>query len=195
MTATNAITKIRVLLGVEEEVVAIAMASEKLVDGTEVKVEGELEAGKALVVVTVEGDIPAPAGKHMTESNKLITVDEAGVITQIEEEINRHDSVEILVAGDGLQLVEEQAIRRTSVILLDADLLQDRLLRLITILRTVDSHCKIVLFLSSENLPLCEKTLPLGMVWYFYKPVPVANTANLICSFLNILTGAPTNDS
>jgi len=85
MTATNAITKIRVLLGVEEEVVAIAMASEKLVDGTEVKVEGELEVGKALVVVTEEGDIPAPAGQHMTESNRLITVDEAGVISQIEE--------------------------------------------------------------------------------------------------------------
>ena len=84
MTATNAIQKIRVLLGVEETV-AIAMASEVLVDGTEVKVEGELEVGKALVVVTTEGDIPAPAGIHMTESNKLITVDEAGVITQIEE--------------------------------------------------------------------------------------------------------------
>ncbi len=85
MTATNAIQKIRVLLGVEEEVVAIAMASEKLVDGTEVKVEGELEVGKALVVVTAEGDIPAPAGQHMTESNNIITVDEAGVITQIEK--------------------------------------------------------------------------------------------------------------
>ena len=90
MTATNAIQKIRVLLGVEEEVVAveeiqIAMATDKLVDGTEVKVEGELEVGKALVVTTEEGDIPAPAGQHVTESNNVITVDEAGVITQIEE--------------------------------------------------------------------------------------------------------------
>ena len=85
MTANNAIQKIRVLLGVEEEVVAIAMATDKLVDGTEVKVEGELEVGKALVVVTEEGDIPAPAGSHQTESNNIITVDEAGVITQIEE--------------------------------------------------------------------------------------------------------------
>ena len=85
MTATNAIQKIRVLLGVQEDEVAVAMASDVLVDGTEVKVEGELEVGKALVVVTAEGDIPAPAGIHQTESNKLITVDEAGVITQIEE--------------------------------------------------------------------------------------------------------------
>lgn len=85
MTANNAIQKIRVLLGVEEEVIALAMATDKLVDGTEVKVEGELEVGKALVVVTEEGDIPAPAGSHQTESNNIITVDEAGVITQIEE--------------------------------------------------------------------------------------------------------------
>ena len=85
MTATNAIQKIRVLLGVEEEVVAIAMATDKLVDGTEVKVEGELEVGKPLFVVTAEGDIPAPAGQHATESNMIITVDEAGVIAQIEE--------------------------------------------------------------------------------------------------------------
>ena len=85
MTATNAIQKIRVLLGVQEDEVAVAMASEMLVDGTEVKVEGELEVGKPLFVVTAEGDIPAPAGIHQTESNMLITVDEAGIITQVEE--------------------------------------------------------------------------------------------------------------
>jgi hypothetical protein len=85
MTATNAIQKIRVLLGVQEDEVAVAMASEMLVDGTEVKVEGELEVGKPLFVATAEGDIPAPAGIHQTESNMLITVDEAGIITQVEE--------------------------------------------------------------------------------------------------------------
>ena len=85
MTATNAIQKIRVLLGVQEDEVAVAMASEMLVDGTEVKVEGELEVGKPLFVATAEGDIPAPAGIHQTQSDMLITVDEAGIITQVEE--------------------------------------------------------------------------------------------------------------
>ena len=116
----------------------------------------------------------------------LALTNEKELIAQIEEEINSHSSVEILVASDGLELVEEQAIRRTSVILLDADLIQERIVRLATILRTVDSHCKIVLFLSSENLPLCEKILPMGMIWYFIKPVPVSNAANLILSCLNI---------
>ena len=116
----------------------------------------------------------------------LSLTDDRDLISKIERDLNRHAPVEIFIASDGLQLVEEQAVRRTSVILLDADLLQDRLLRLITILRTVDSHCKIVLLLTPDNLPLCEKALPLGMVWYFFKPVPVQNAANLIRSFLNI---------
>ncbi len=87
MTGNEAIQKIRVLLGVEEEVVVAptAMASDRLVDGTEIAVEGDFEVGKPMFVVTPEGNVAAPAGAHQTESNMLITVDEAGVIVSLEE--------------------------------------------------------------------------------------------------------------
>lgn len=86
MTPQDAISKIRVLLGVEEEPKQeVAMASAQLVDGTQVEVEGDFEVGKPLFVVTEEGNIPAPAGVHQTTDNLLVTVDEAGVISQIEE--------------------------------------------------------------------------------------------------------------
>ena len=84
MTANDAIQKIRVLLGVEETV-EVAMATATLVDGTQVEVEGDFEVGKPLFVVTAEGNIPAPAGVHQTTDNLLVTVDEAGAISQIEE--------------------------------------------------------------------------------------------------------------
>ena len=124
-----------------------------------------------------------------TSTRLLSLTDDQDLISRIEEEIARQVPVEILVTDDGLELVEEQAIRRTSVILLDVDLLQDRLQRLITILRTVDSHCKFVLLLSPENLSYCERVLPYGMVWYFFKPVSPVNAANLICSFLHAPVG------
>lgn len=86
MTANQAINKIRVLLGAEEPVTEkVELANAKLVDGTEVSVEGDFEVGKTLSVVTEEGSIPAPAGVHQTTDNMLVTVDEAGIITQIEE--------------------------------------------------------------------------------------------------------------
>jgi len=125
-------------------------------------------------------------GTSHTPVRILSLTEDRELISEIEDAINRHVQVEILVADDGLELVEEQAIRRTSVIILDADLVQQRLHRLITILRTVDHHCKLVLFLHAENLPVCEKVLPFGMIWYFFKPVPVENAARLILSCLNV---------
>ena len=107
MTVNEALTKLKVTLGLETEVVETVetteveetvveeetveetietqFAEETLVDGTVVKVEGELEVGKQLMVVTEEGDVAAPEGVHQTESNKLITVDAEGVIVSIEE--------------------------------------------------------------------------------------------------------------
>ena len=84
MTGNEAIQKIRVLLGGEQSIEA-KFEAEVLVDGTKVETEGAMEIGKPLFVVTEEGRIAAPAGVHSTESNKVVTVDEAGMIVSIED--------------------------------------------------------------------------------------------------------------
>lgn len=109
MTANQAISKIRVLLGAEPAVAAIAMAKDVLVDGTNIEVEGELEAGKPLFVVTEEGNIPAPEGQHQTASNKLVTVDASGVIVSIEEIAEEAaKEVEEEVMEEAMEEVEEE---------------------------------------------------------------------------------------
>lgn len=81
MTAKTAYHKLSVMLGLVEDKFAEAI----LIDGTVVKTEGELVEGAALVVVTSEGEIPAPAGIHETQDGMIVTVDEAGIIVKIEE--------------------------------------------------------------------------------------------------------------
>ena len=57
----------------------------KLVDGTQIKVEGEgLMEGAKVVVVTAEGEIPAPDGVHELEDGTKVETKE-GVIARIEE--------------------------------------------------------------------------------------------------------------
>jgi hypothetical protein len=87
MNAFEALTKIRLMLGLEAEaeVKSIELAEITLVDGTVVKVDGELAEGKALVVVTEEGEIPAPEGIHESSDGKLITVDAEGMIVAVED--------------------------------------------------------------------------------------------------------------
>ena len=56
----------------------------KLVDGTEIKVEGdELKEGAAVMVVTEEGDVPAPDGIHELEDGTKVETAE-GLIKSIE---------------------------------------------------------------------------------------------------------------
>ena len=75
----------------------------KLIDNeTIVQVEGEtFEVGKQLSLVTPEGFVPAPAGEHTTTEGEKITVDEAGIITNVEV---------VEVAPEGEPTPAEQAL-------------------------------------------------------------------------------------
>jgi hypothetical protein len=70
----------------------------KLIDGTQIKVEGEdLLEGAKVVVVTEEGEIPAPDGVHELEGGLKVETKE-GVITRIEQVVSE-DMGEIEVEG------------------------------------------------------------------------------------------------
>lgn len=101
MTVSEAITKVRVMLGqnvptrkfedvtTEDEVKkeTVTLAEAELVDGTLVYAEGELVSGATLYVKTPEGeaDVLAPMGKHESKSGLIITVGEGGIIETVEE--------------------------------------------------------------------------------------------------------------
>src|SRR5574343_685551 len=55
-----------------------------LADGTMIKYEGELAEGTAIIVVTAEGEIPAPDGSHELEDGTVITT-EGGIVVAITE--------------------------------------------------------------------------------------------------------------
>jgi hypothetical protein len=82
----------------------------KLVDGTEIKIEGDsLEEGAKVVVVTEEGEIPAPDGIHEVEGGiKVQTTD--GIVVKVvdpsmEEEME-DESVEVEVPSEVAPIAE-----------------------------------------------------------------------------------------
>ena len=91
MTAHEALKNIRVILGLDQTEpntdTNVKFAEATLLDGTVVTTEGELEVGKALFVVTPDGNIPAPEGIHETTDGYLVTVDAQGIITNIEQKV------------------------------------------------------------------------------------------------------------
>jgi hypothetical protein len=67
----------------------------KLIDGTQIKVEGEsLMEGAKVVVVTEQGELPAPDGVHELEDGTKVETKE-GVIARIEEKVAPEVEVEL----------------------------------------------------------------------------------------------------
>ena len=87
MTSTEAINKIKVLLGLDVETSKESFeATGKLADGTEIHTPTEIEVGAMLHIIQEDGSmVPAPEGTHTLEDGRTVAVDAAGVITSIEE--------------------------------------------------------------------------------------------------------------
>jgi len=92
----------------ETEIVKEIFLDAKLVDGTAIKVEGDsLVEGAKVVVVTEEGEIPAPNGRHEISDGTIVETAE-GVISKIEEKLEEPEmekpeaEVEIEVSKDGM---------------------------------------------------------------------------------------------
>jgi len=67
----------------------------KLVDGTQIKVEGDsLMEGAKVVVVTADGEVPAPDGVHELEDGTKVETKE-GVIARIEEKVAEAEGPEV----------------------------------------------------------------------------------------------------
>jgi len=96
MTAHEALKNIKLMLGLDQvetnPSTEVKFAEATLLDGTVVTCEGELEVGKALFVVTPDGNVPAPEGIHETTDGYLISVDAAGIITNIEEKVMEEET-------------------------------------------------------------------------------------------------------
>ena len=84
--------------------------SAKLVDGTEIKVEGEeLVPGAKVVVVTPDAEVPAPDGKHeLEDTTKVETKD--GVIVSVEEAMEEEGEGEPLPEGEPKAPVNKEVI-------------------------------------------------------------------------------------
>jgi hypothetical protein len=84
--------------------------SAKLIDGTEIKVEGDgLVVGAKVVVITPDAEIPAPDGRHeLEDGTKVETKD--GVIVVVEEKMEENGYGEPMPEGEPKAKVSDEPV-------------------------------------------------------------------------------------
>jgi hypothetical protein len=76
---------------VKEEVQKFEEVS--LVDGTMINVEPALEVGAVVTVMSEDVAVPMPAGEYELADNRLMVIDEAGVIVDLMEKVAEEEAV------------------------------------------------------------------------------------------------------
>jgi hypothetical protein len=107
MTSKEAVSRIKVLLGLDTE---YNFNSYKVAEGGEFKVEGELEIGKPIYVITEDGEIPAPDGNFKLEDDTEVKVVD-GLVKEVkasEEEVEE-EVIEVEAAEEDKKEEVEEA--------------------------------------------------------------------------------------
>ncbi len=116
----------------------------------------------------------------------LALTNEKELFSGIQEKIQDRTEIDIKTCIDNLNLIEKFVSQHTELVILDIDLLKDRVIKLINILRAINKNLKIILILSNDKMSICSTVLSLGVVSYLIKPVSIDNLSKIISATLKI---------
>jgi|GEM_PF-3316285 len=116
----------------------------------------------------------------------LVLSEDIDYFSEISESIQNLDHVEIHTFSHSLELINYFMTNYAQLVILDLDVLQSETFEMIQILRSLHTNTKIVLFLSSENMPICSEALTFGVLSYQIKPVSRERTLEIISSTFQI---------
>jgi len=116
----------------------------------------------------------------------LALTNEKELFSEIQEKIQDRTEIDIITCMDNLNLIEKFVSQHTELVILDIDLLNEKVIKLINILRAINKNLKIILMLSNDKMSICSLALSLGVVSYLVKPVSNDNLTKIISATLKI---------
>jgi response regulator of citrate/malate metabolism len=118
--------------------------------------------------------------------NKVLVLSQDKYLFQkVEGEIESKDSIRLYTFSNSLDLIKYYLANYAALILLDADMVKNDVLKLIEIIHDINQQAKLILLLSPENMSLCSAALSLGILSYQVKPVSAESMVELIFSVLH----------
>ncbi len=114
----------------------------------------------------------------LTLDNKLIS--------EMNSTFAKKRVAEVRTFSESLELIDYFLKQYVPLIVLDIDVLKEKVLHLIRILRSIHRETQFILVLSSKNMQICSAALSQGVVSYQVKPISTENMLEVVASTLKI---------
>lgn len=106
--------------------------------------------------------------------------------SEMKQTFEERSVVKVITFTESLALIDYSLQQYVPLIVLDIDVLKEKVFHLIRILRSIHRETQFILVLSSENMQICSAALSQGVVSYQVKPVSTENMLEVVASTLKI---------
>ncbi len=126
-------------------------------------------------------------GTSLPIDHRLIVLDgETEFAERLAEALHRCGTFEVRRAHDELDLIDEFVSRHTAFVVLDVDMVGERVGQMVRILRSIDHDCRFLLCASESTFPTCSSLASAGEVTVLLKPVLEEHALHVICSAIGL---------
>ncbi len=115
----------------------------------------------------------------------MILSKELSLFDPVRDELEKCPDYHITVFTDEMELLRQYVVIEVDLVVVDIDMVLERVKNLISVLRLLQKKVKIVLILSKENLKFCSTAFSSGVSTYLLKPVVPENILDIIRSRLH----------
>lgn len=115
----------------------------------------------------------------------MILSRESSLFDPVLREFRQYPEYHVAVYTDELELLRQYVVMEVDLVLIDIDMVLDRVKNLISVLGRLQKKVMIVLILSKENLKFCSNAFSSGVSTYLLKPVVPENILDIIHSRLH----------
>lgn len=116
----------------------------------------------------------------------LALTEEESLLAGVQKMTASGKKFEVKTFTDPLLFLENFLSLHSETVILDIDLLDEQVIRLIHIIRLISKSTPVILILSKEKMPICLTVFSLGIVSYLIKPLSAEALYDYISSTLKL---------
>ena len=124
--------------------------------------------------------------ENLTMYRIVTLTSEQDFVHELEVLLKSSRSIEINNFSNSLDLIDFCLKKYAQVCILDIDLLQQDIIKLIEVLHSIHQETQIILLVSQENTNICPEAFSRGVSSYQIKPISSKNFIRIIESALSI---------
>lgn len=123
--------------------------------------------------------------------NVLVLTEETGLFGEVKEMMQQYKAFDMRIYGNHLDLLDSFSTLHPEMIILDIDMVNEQVFKLINVLKSLQKSLNILLIGSTDKIALISNAFAAGVNSYLVKPLSADNVCDFLIASLKLQKNNP----